>query len=102
MPDDKDHLTQQLHDKEKADEDRYFAEHSKKQIEKLRQTHAAAAAAGTANCPRCGAPLEVKQRNGIAVDACPRNHGIWLDMSELENVTKRKGDGWLSRLILGR
>jgi NCAIR mutase (PurE)-related protein len=102
MPDDKDRLTEQLRNKEKAEEDRYFAELSKKQVEKLRQTHASATAAGTADCPRCGAALEVKQRHGIAVDACPRDHGIWLDMGELEEITKRQGEGWLSRLILGR
>jgi Transcription factor zinc-finger len=102
MSDDKDHLTDKLRNKEKAEEDLYFAEQSKKQIEKLRQTHASAAAAGTADCPRCGTALEVKQRHGIAVDACPRNHGIWLDMGELDQITKREGEGWLSRLILGR
>ena len=102
MSDDKDHLTDQLQRKEKADEDRYFAEQSRKQIEKLRAAHAKSTAAGTANCPRCGAALEVVQRNGIAVDACPQRHGIWLDMGELEAVTKREGDSWLSRLILGK
>lgn len=102
MPDHKDHLHEKLHDKEKAEEDRYFAEHSKKQVEKIRQAHATAAAAGTVNCPRCGAALEVKQRNGIALEACPQDHGVWLPMRELDQITKREGDGWLSRLLLGR
>jgi hypothetical protein len=102
MSDDKDHLTEQLRQKEKAEEDRYFAEQSRKQIEKLRAAHAQSAATGQANCPRCGSALEVVQRNGIAVDACPKGHGIWLDMGELEAVTKREGDSWLARLILGK
>src|SRR6185436_2375550 len=102
MSDEKDRLSEQLKQREKAEEERYFAEQSRKQIEKLRAAHAQAAAAGKADCPRCGSALEVVQRNGIAVDACPNRHGIWLDMGELEAVTKREGDSWLARLILGR
>ena len=102
MPDEKDRLSEQLRNKEKAEEDRYFAEESKKQIEKLRQMHAAAAANGTADCPRCGTALEVKQDHGVALDACPRGHGIWLDAGELDQIAKRQGDSWLARLLLGR
>ena len=42
------------------------------------------------------------QRNGVAADACPKGHGLWLDAGELEEVTKRQGEGWLANLILGR
>jgi hypothetical protein len=101
MSDEKDRLGEKLHEREKAAEDRYFAEQSKKQIEKLRAKHAEAAEAGRANCPRCGAALEVVQRHGVAVDACPTGHGIWLDMGELEQITSRQGDGWLARILLG-
>ena len=101
MPDEKDRLGDKLQEREKAAEDRYFAEQSRKQIEKLRSAHATSAASGQAICPRCGAPLEIRQKNGIAVDACPKEHGIWLDMGELEQITKKQGDGWLARLILG-
>jgi hypothetical protein len=100
MSNDKDHLAEQLKDRERAEEERFFAEHSKKQIEKLRAMHQQTAA--TATCPRCGAALEVLTRNGIAADACPKDHGIWLDWGELEQITKREGDGWLARLILGK
>jgi hypothetical protein len=102
MPDEKDRLGDKLHEREKAAEDRFFEEQSRKQIEKLRAAHAASTASGQADCPRCGAALEIRQKNGIAVDACPKEHGIWLDMGELEQVTKRQGDGWLARLILGK
>lgn len=101
MSSEKDHLGRKLHDKEKGEEDRFFAEQSRKQIEKLREKHAAAAAAGKADCPRCGAPLEVKQRNGIALDGCSKGCGLWLDRGELEEITRREGDSWLARLILG-
>lgn len=101
MPTEKDYLGDQLKERERAEEDRYFAELSKKQVERLRATHAQAAAAGNATCPRCGEALEVRERRGIAVDACPQDHGLWLDKTELEEITKREGDSWLARLILG-
>ena len=101
MSDEKDRLGEKLHEREKAAEDRYFAEQSKRQIEKLRGAHAEATAAGTANCPRCGAALEIQQMKGVAVDACPRGDGIWLDKGELEQIAKREGDSWLSRILLG-
>ena len=101
MSADKDHLTEQLRQREKAQEDRFFEEQSKKQIEKLRQARAAAAATVSVDCPRCGAALEEKHQRGIALDACPKGHGVWLDAVELEQVTKREGEGWLARLLLG-
>lgn len=99
MSDEKDRLKEQLRKRETAEEDRYFAEQSRKQIEKLRQTRAKST--GTAGCPRCGDALEVKQEHGIAVDACPRGHGIWLDQGELDLIAKRQGESWLARLLLG-
>jgi hypothetical protein len=100
MPDEKDRLGDKLHKKEKAEEDRYFDELSKRQLERLRKTHAAATA--TPDCPRCGTPLVILQHNGVAADGCPKGHGVWFDMSELDLVTKREGEGWLSRLLYGR
>ena len=101
MSDDKDRLTDQLRQKEKADEDRFFADQSRKQIEKLRAARAASAASGHATCPRCSTPLEVTQMKGVGVDACPKGHGLWLDKVELEQIAKREGDSWLARLLLG-
>ena len=99
MSDEKDRFGDKLRDREKAEEDRYFAELSKRQLEKLRETRATATA--TADCPRCGTPLEVAQTHGVAVDACPKGHGLWLDQGELDQIAKREGDSWLSRLLLG-
>src|SRR5258705_6671516 len=101
MPDDKDRLTDQLRQKEKAEEDRFFAEQSRAQIEKLRAMRAQSASSGQATCPRCGSPLEVTHLKGVAVDACPNGDGIWLDKGELEQITEREGDSWLARLLLG-
>jgi DNA repair exonuclease SbcCD ATPase subunit len=101
MPDEKDRLKEELHKREKASEDKYFAELSRKQVEKLRSAHAAAEASGHGKCPRCGTPLQVMQHKGVAVDGCPNQHGLWLDAGELDVIAKREGDSWLARLLLG-
>jgi DNA repair exonuclease SbcCD ATPase subunit len=101
MSDDKDRLAEQLRQREKADEDHFFAEQSRKQIEKLRASRAQSAASGQATCPRCGTPLEITHMKGVAVDGCPQGHGLWLDKSELDLIAKREGDSWLARLLLG-
>ena len=101
MSDEKDRLADKLRQKEKAEEDHYFAEQSRKQVEKLRAAHAQASAAGQVDCPRCSTPLAVQQLKGVAVEACVKGCGIWLDKGELEEITKREGDSWLSRLLVG-
>jgi Zn-finger nucleic acid-binding protein len=52
-------------------------------------------------CPRCGEHLVVTSRLDVSIDACPRNHGIWLDDCELEKLMSRESSGWLAR-VLGR
>lgn len=37
-------------------------------------------------CPVCGEQLQEVERSGVAVDACPRCRGIWLDRGELERI----------------
>ncbi len=101
MSDDKDRLAEQLRQKEKADEDRFFAEQSRAQIERLRAARAEAPARDPGTCPRCGTPLEITQMKGVAVDACPKGDGLWLDKGELEQIVKREGDSWLARLLRG-
>ena len=101
MADEKDRLAEHLRQKEKAEEDRYFADQSRKQIDKLREANAAAKAGGKNDCPRCGAPLEVRQLKGVGIEACSKDCGMWLDRGVLEEITRREGDSWLARLLLG-
>lgn len=101
MPDDKDRLGEQLQRREKGDEDRYFAEESRKQLERLRERHKAAAESGHGACPRCGTALEVRERDGVAASACVKDHGVWLDRADYDAIGKREGDNWLARLLLG-
>lgn len=47
-------------------------------------------------CPKCGEPLEEISFQEIQVDRCSGCRGIWLDPGELEHVTTRETQGWLS------
>src|SRR5262245_19833423 len=99
MPDDKDRLREQLDERDKAQEEHYFAELSAKQVEKLKALRARTTAPAQPSCPRCGAALQITQAKGVAVDACPNGHGLWLDQHQLDEIAKREGDSWLAKLL---
>jgi hypothetical protein len=104
MNDDKDRLGEKLHQKEKAEEDRYFAERDKAILEKLRGEKRAADETeirqlAQERCPRCGARLVPVTHHGVAVDECPAGHGMWLDEGELATLAKRERDSWLGRFF---
>ena len=99
MSDDKDRLREQLDERDKAQEEHYFAELSKKQVEKLRALREHASASAQPSCPRCGTALQITQTKGVAVDACPNGHGLWLDQHQLEQIARREGDSWLAKLL---
>jgi len=56
MSDDKDRLAEHLRQKEHAEENHYFAEQSRKQLEKLRAAHAPGSAAGEEPTAPAAAP----------------------------------------------
>ena len=60
----RDRLGEKLHQKEKAEEDRYFAERDKELLEKLRH------AKDAARCPTCGAALVAVERGGKTTHEC--------------------------------
>jgi DNA repair exonuclease SbcCD ATPase subunit len=94
----KDRLGEQLKNKEKAEEDLYFAEQDRRALERLRAERAAGTRPAV-DCPRCGAKLREEARHGVAVDVCPAGHGMWLDVGELKVLAEREHDYWLTRLI---
>lgn len=47
-------------------------------------------------CLRCGEDLEEILFRGIMVEHCAKCHGMWIDGSELERLTTRARQGWLS------
>lgn len=37
-------------------------------------------------CPVDGTDLEVKQKDDITVNTCPKCNGVWLDRAELDKI----------------
>ena len=103
--DDKDRLGNKLADKEKAEEDRYFAERDRQLVEKLRQKENVAEEArarelARMRCPSCGSRLEEQELLGVTADTCPECGGMWLDRGELEQAVEHdKKTGWLTRYL---
>ena len=105
MPDDKDRLGSTLKKKEKAEEDRFFAERDKAIIQRLRKELTPAEQAAIkefahGRCPRCVKELVQEDHLGVTVDRCPDGHGLWLDDGELETIAGQERDSWLGRLFL--
>jgi ribosomal protein L37AE/L43A len=87
-------------------EEEYFHRQNQEAIEKLRakmKIAAEAKAAGTSSmkCPRCDGTLAERLVNEVSVDTCPKCGGTWLDLGELEQIVKREGSGFFSRLFGG-
>lgn len=100
----KDRLGDKLRDKEKVEEDRYFAQRDRELIEKMKQAQAAQEEAAQPQqahmrCPKCGEELAPIQYYEVTVDECPACHGLWLDHGELEAIAKRENEGWLARFF---
>ena len=39
-------------------------------------------------CPKCGGSMRTVDRNGIHIEQCLNCRGVFLDFSELENITQ--------------
>ncbi|OEU88777.1 zf-TFIIB domain containing protein [Streptomyces abyssalis] len=39
-------------------------------------------------CPKCGAPMQTFNRNGVQIEQCGGCRGIFLDYGELESLTR--------------
>jgi Zn-finger nucleic acid-binding protein len=37
-------------------------------------------------CPRCGSKMDKVKLEGVILDRCPKNHGIWFDGSEFNQI----------------
>jgi hypothetical protein len=96
-----------LDDRRKGLEEEYFRRQEREAIEKLRaqmsaEEQAKAAAAAALECPKCDGKLEGIVFDGVEIDVCNACGGAWLDAGELEQLSKREGGGWLSRLWGGK
>lgn len=98
MSDEKDRLGEKLRDKERGEEERYFAELEKKKIERLREKRRREGRP-LGDCPRCGEGLTARDHMGVTVDECPSCGGIWLDRGELEVLQERASEPWMTKWI---
>ena len=85
-------------------EEEYFHRKNKEAIEKLRAKmkvaqEAKAAGASSMTCPRCGGSLKESRFDEVTIDTCEKCGGVWLDASELQQLTQREKGGWLSGLL---
>jgi len=104
MVDEKDRLGEKLRQKEKAEEDRFFAERDKALLERLRQQRSAAELGevrelARMRCPKDGDRLATVREHGVTMEECPTCAGIWLDHTELETLCARERDSWLGRYL---
>jgi hypothetical protein len=96
----KDPLGDKLRNKEKAEEDRYFAQRDRELVEKLKKEQGEAASqAALMHCPKCGTKLVTVTQHDVTVEECPSCKGIWLDRGELEILAKRENEGAIGRFI---
>jgi hypothetical protein len=104
MTDEKDRLGEKLHQKEKAEEDRYFKERDKAALERMRREGAgkeehASRQLAHMRCPNCGEHLSAVEHYGVTIEECPAGHGMWLNQGELETLASRERDSWLGRFF---
>ncbi len=98
--DERDRFGDKLRQKEKANEDRFFAEQDKAALDKLRQQRSASDVEQVLmRCPKCGGQLANVDEHGVTVAECPAGHGLWVDHHQLETIAKRERDSWLGRFF---
>jgi uncharacterized protein len=90
-----------LDDRKKGLEDEYFHRKEQEALAKTRQRaleeeREQNKQASYMRCPKCGEALEEITFQEIQVDRCTACKGVWLDSGELEQVTERETQGWLS------
>jgi Zn-finger nucleic acid-binding protein len=88
-------------ERKKGLEEDYFHRKDRELLEHLRQRSAAHEGeryydAFSLRCHKCGEELEEILFRGIIVDLCIGCHGVWLDSDEVEHLTSRASQGWLS------
>jgi len=88
-------------ERKKGMEEDYFHRKDRELLEQMRQRLAAQEReryyeASSLRCHKCGEELEEILFRGIMVDLCTECHGVWLDSGEIEHLTSRASQGWLS------
>lgn len=90
-------------EKPSRNEEEYFA---KREAEILRARRAAAERVALEaerrshylKCPKCGGDLVSEDYQGVQIERCPEDGGIWLDAGELEALRARGGESVVGTL----
>jgi len=100
----RDPFVEKLHEKERAEEDVYFAKRDRELIARLRKVESEnqrrhIRELAYMRCPDCGARLKRETRYGVTIEECPGGHGLWLTESEMHTLTKRERSSWIGRYL---
>jgi len=100
----KDTFGDKLRQKERAEEDQYFAKRDLELLEKLRDQDEAGRKATALEiardrCPKCGKHLTTNTLDEITVETCSSCRGVWLNQNEVAAVSRRESESWLARLF---
>jgi ssDNA-binding Zn-finger/Zn-ribbon topoisomerase 1 len=98
MSENKDRLGNKLHEREKAEEDRYFEKQNRASLEKIRKESVEENTV-LGLCPKCGVELVPREAYEITVDDCEQCGGIWLDKGELERLVERESESGAAKFI---
>jgi Zn-finger nucleic acid-binding protein len=89
----------ELDDRGRALENEYFRNKEKELLEKMKAKLQSVEAKPTAlQCPRGDGTLHETNFENIKIEVCDTCHGVWLDASELAQVT-HKEEGWFDRFF---
>lgn len=85
-------------------EDEYFAKQNAELIAAARAKEIEAAAVAERRthfmkCPKCGHDLLTQEIEGVQIDACPFDGGIWLDQGELDALRGHQNPGIFSKIL---
>lgn len=100
----KDPFGDKLREKERAEEDLYFAKRDRELLQKMRGQddagrEATAREIARGRCPKCGSPLASRVVDDIAIQECASCRGIWLNQDELATLSQRESESWLGRFF---
>lgn len=104
--DEKDSLGEKMRLKERAEEDRYFAERDRELIAQLKHAQEAEHEKMVrelvhGRCPQCGERLRQRPIHGELIDECPSCRGIWLTQAKLEVLSHGGGGEWIGSFLAG-
>jgi hypothetical protein len=102
----KDRLGAVLEQKERAEENQYFAQRDRELIAKLKhqqeeEQEKTLRELAHSRCPRCGERLRGRAVHEVLIDECPACQGVWLDKGELDAVSRHRGREWTRQFVEG-